>query len=677
MKYSEKVKVKEECENTGESGKKPFIVLFLISLFTIHLLLLTLSCFAEEAQTVITADRLEYSGEMKKYVATGSVTIERDGAVLRSAEITYYEDSSEAVVPGHLTYSDPETSISAEKAEMNLDAKTGRLVGAEVFYKKYNYHIGGREIEKRGEDYYFSPEATFTTCDAPVPAWCFKGKEVNAVIDKRLTSRDTSFRIKDLPVFYTPYLWASLIKERQTGLLMPLVGNSSSRGFSLSLPFYWAISENRDATFVLDGFSKRGIGTGLEYRFIEPGGISGNWWAYHIRDTELDKDFLEVRGSYENRHPDGLGGYLNINFVNAKDFYREFSSRREVRIMRYLESVGELNLPLPDSRLYLLSQYSQDLLSETDVVPQRLPEIGYVRNYTQLGGFMLSAYLNAANFWSEKGVSAGRVDIYPKLLHSMGKDFVLTQSVALRDTAYSYYGEQDAGKITQRAAFEYDATGHTRLYKKYSSFTHIIEPSVRYHFIYSSDNELPVLDSAELYGKTSNIELSVLNRGLIGGRQLFAIRLTQPLDTYNGNRPFLPLQLDMNFNTPLPLTLEATYDVNTGKIETVTSDVGFKVFKANITVGERYNRQEDVFMYTTYVAFSPHKLIDVTGQLWYDAKGGGLRDLTLNMRYKKQCWSVRIEAVKRPGDFTMKVLFDLAGLSSRSPRALPGYSPTL
>ncbi|MDA8106761.1 MAG: LPS assembly protein LptD [Nitrospiraceae bacterium] len=674
---SKRVKVKEKCENTGKNLNKPFIFLFLISLFTLHLSLFTLSCFAEEAQTVITADKLEYFGEMKKYVATGSVTIDREGAVLRSAEITYYEDSSEAVIPGHLTYNDPETSITAEKAEMNLDARTGRLVGAEVFYKKYNYHISGREIDKRGEDYYFSPDATFTTCDAPVPAWCFKGRDVNAVVDKRLTSRDTTFRIKDLPVFYTPYLWASLIKERQTGLLMPLVANSSTRGFSLSLPFYWAISENRDATLVLDSFSKRGIGTGLEYRFIEPGEISANWWAYHIRDTELDKDFWEVRGSYENRHSTGLGGYLDVNYINYKDFYQVYSSRWNVKIMRYLESVGELNLPLPDSRLYLLSQYSQDLKNDTSVVPQRLPEVGYVRNYTPLGDFMLSASLNAANFWSEKGVSAGRVDIYPKLLHSMGKDFVVTQSVALRDTAYSYYGEQDPGKVTQRAAFEYDVTGHTRLYKKYSSFTHIIEPSVRYHFIYSSDNSLLVLDSAELYGKTSNVELSVLNRGLIGGRQLFAIRLTQPLDTYNGNRPFLPLRLDMNFNTPLPLILEATYDVNTGKIETLTSDVGFKVFDANFAVGERYNRQEDVFMYTTYVAFSPHKLVDVAGQLWYDAKGGGLRNLTINMRYKKQCWGFRVEAVKTPGDFTMKVLFDLNGLSSRSPRGLPGYSPTL
>ena len=50
---------------------------------------------------------------------------------------------------------------------------------------------------------------------------------------------------------------------------------ASTRGFGLHLPFFWAISENRDATFVLDAYSKVGIGEGMEYRFVEPGDVKG------------------------------------------------------------------------------------------------------------------------------------------------------------------------------------------------------------------------------------------------------------------------------------------------------------------------------------------------------------------------------------------------------------------
>ncbi len=643
-------------------------------LLTIYCSLLASVCFA--GNTVISSDKLEYFGETKKYVATGSATVERDGAVLKSDEITFYEDSSEAVAFGRVQYNDADASIKAARAEMNLDAKTGTLLDAEVFFKKYNYHISGKEIEKRAEDYYYSPDATFTTCDAPLPEWCFKGKDVNAVAEKKVTASNATFRIKDLPVLYTPYLLAPLLKDRQTGFLIPLVSNSKKRGLSLTLPFYWAFAENRDLTFVLDAYSKRGIGTGLEYRFVEPGGATGNWWAYHIYDTELEKDFWEVRGLYENRHSEGLGGYLSVNLVNDKEFYQQFSTRRDIRTLRYLESTGELNLPLNDSRLYLLSQYWQDLKGDTSTVPEKLPEAGYVLNYTPVGDFLLSALMNVANVWRENGASAERVDIYPRILHSMGKDVVLTQAVALRETAYYFYQGEETDNLKQRAAFEYDGIVHTRLYRSYSSFTHIIEPSVRYHFIYSSSNDLPLLDSTELFGKTSNIELSILNRAVVKGTELFAVRLTQPVDTYSG-RPFQPLRLDVAVRSPLPLTMEATYDVYSGKLDTVTSAVSFKVFKADLTFGQRYNRKDDIMMFTTYMGFSPLKALQIAGQAWYDAKGPGLRDVRVDIKYEKQCWGVRLEAVKSPGDFTMKVLFDLTGITGRSQMKMREYSPTL
>jgi LPS-assembly protein len=650
---------------------------YAILLFAIHSLALAFVCFAgEDGGTVITSDKLEYFGESKKYVATGSATVQRDGAVLKSDEITFHEETSEASAVGGVSYNDPETSIKAARAEMNLDAKTGTLFDAEVFYKKYNYHISGKEIEKRAEDYYYSPEATFTTCDAPVPAWCFRGRDVNAVVEKKLTARDTTFRIKDLPAFYTPYLWAPLLKDRQTGFLLPLVANSTARGVSVTLPFFWAIAENRDATVVIDAYSKRGLGTGLEYRFIEPGGANGNWWAYHIKDTSLEKDFWEVRGLYENRRPESLGGYLNVNYVNDKDFYQQFSSRRDIRTLRYLESTGELNLPMNDSRLYLLSQYWKDLRDDTSIVPQKLPEAGYVLNYTPLGDFLFSASVNAANFWRENGTSAGRIDIYPRILHSLGKDVVLTQAVALRETAYSLYKNEDADNFRQRGAFEYDGVVHTRLYKSYASFTHIIEPSVRYHFIYSASDTLPLFDSTELFGKTSVIELGILNRAIAKGKELLAVRLTQPVDTYSG-RPFQPLRLEVAVRSPVPLALEATYDLYSGSLDTVTSMVGFQAFKADFVFGQRYNRKDDIMMYTAYVGLSPFKSLQLSGQAWYDAKGPGLRDVVFDVKYQQQCWGLRFEAVKSPGDFTMKVLFDLTGITSRSQMKMREYSPTL
>jgi LPS-assembly protein len=621
---------------------------------------------ASEQPIAITAEKLEYFAAEKKYVAIGSVRVEKDGAVITSDRMIYYDASSDLVAEGDVKYDDENFFITAARAEVNMGSETGVLYDAEILYKMDNYHLKGERIEKLGKDSYYSPDAAFTTCDAPLPAWCFRGKEVKAVIGERIRAKDVSFRIRGLPVLYSPYFSASLSTERKTGFLRPGFGHSDARGFELSLPFFWAIAENRDATFVLDGFSKRGVGTGLEYRFVRPGGISSNWWVYHIRDSELNKDFLEITALHEERHSDRMGGYLNINYVNEEEFYREFNPYREIRIQRFLESTGEINVPFENSRLYLLSQYRVDLGGGTNDVSQRLPEAGYVLNYSGLGHALVSASLDASHFWRDDGVSVLRTDVYPQILHSAGRDVVLSQKAALRGTSYSFY-RQAAGEENSvlRAAFEYEAVGHTRFFRNYASFTHVIEPAIRYHFISSSEDDLPVFDSTELFGRTSEVEFSIVNRGMAGGRELLVLRLSQAIDTDGGDRPFLPLRLDAVIQYPLPLRMEATYDVHAGEMETVTSELAIPFFNGNLYVGERYNRKEDILMYTAGGEFSPHRSIQMAGSVWYDAERDGLRDLFLTLRYLRQCWGIKVEAVKRPGDFSLRVLVELLGLGAR------------
>jgi LPS-assembly protein len=579
--------------------------------------------------------------------------------------VTYREDTSDVSAQGRVFYYDPDIAMEAGKAELNLERKTGRLFDANIFYEKKNVYLSGEEIEKRGENSYYSPAAAFTTCDAPVPAWCFRGKDVDLVLGEKVKAKDVSFRIKDVSVLYTPYLWSPLLTTRQTGFLMPVISQSETRGFGLHIPFFWAISENRDATFVLDTYSKLGIGEGMEYRFVEPGGVKGYAWAYHIRDSEVNTDYWEVKGLYEHRSAEGAGGFLNINILNEKDFYRSFSTQLSTRTKRFLESTGELNLPLNNSRLYLLSQYWIDLKDDTADVAQKLPEAGYVLNYTKIGSFLASGSLSATNFWRDGGLSTGRMDLYPRLLHSFGRDFVVSQKAAVRATSYSFYNEgSSAESDVLRTAFQYDIVGHTRLYKRYDSFLHVLEPSVGYHYISTSDNDLPVFDVTELYKKTSLIELSLLNRIITDGTEVATVRLTQGMDTNNGDRPFLPLRLDVAINNKRPMKLTATYNVYTGSLETASSEFHLNILNAGVFLGQTYNRRENIMLFKAGLGFSPYKGIQFFGSAWYDAAGGGLRDMHVTVRYQRQCWGLRFEMIKRPGDVTTLFMVELAGINS-------------
>jgi LPS-assembly protein len=634
----------------------------LITLFTAaYCLVFTANCSAEE-QTIITSETLEYIKEMSTYIAKGNVKIQRADTIIEADEMRYKEQTSEIIAVGAVRYSDSdtETSITANRAELNLEAKTGMLYNAEIFYRKDNYRISGKEIEKKGDKYYFSPEATFTTCDGPVPAWCFRGKNIDAVAGEELKAKDVTFRIKDVPVFYTPYFRAAILTERQTGFLTPVIGYSKTRGAHLNTPFFWAISENRDATIVVDIYSKRGIGEGLEYRYIEPKNINGKWWLYHLRDNTLDKNFYELKALHEQRTTGGIGGFLNINLVNEKEFYREFKTNLEVRTNRFLESTGEITLPFSNSRVYLLSQYWIDLKENSKPVPQKLPEAGFILNPAKTGPFWFSATTTLSNFWRDEGVNGQRLDIYPRVLHKFGSDVVVLQTLGLRETAYSLHKGED--NSLHREAVEYSIVAHTRLLKKYESFTHVLEPSIGYTLITDSE-DLPLFDSTELFKKTSTVELSLLNRFINNSGEFMVLRASQGFDSYLGDRPFLPLRLEIGIKKPISMRFDASYDVNTGRVESINSDLWMKVSKTTISAGQRYNRQGDILTYVSSIGLYPYKSLYMEGRLWYDAKEREVKDVSLNVKYTSQCWGVNLEFIKKPGDFTAAVMFELKGIS--------------
>jgi LPS-assembly protein len=640
-------------------------------LFPVHYALCTNNCFAADTETVITSDTLEYFSETGDYVAKGSVTIKQEAATAHADEMIYHEDTGNVHAEGNVRFDDPSASGNADKADLNMEKKTGTLYGAKILFKEENYHLSGSMIERKSENEFYSrDQAGFTTCNGIPAAWCFRGREVDLVAGDRLTARDASFRIRNIPVLYSPFLYMPVLTERKTGLLMPIVSVSNTRGFGLLIPFYWAISENRDATFVLDTYTKRGIGTGLEYRFIEPDGVKSEWWLYHIRDRELHKDFIEVKALHENRTGRGMEGFLSINYVNEQDFYREFNPNKEKQIQRFLQSTGEFSIPLEHARLYLLGQYWVDLNNDTGNVPQKLPEIGYVLNYTRFGSVLVSAEATGTNLWRENGISAQRLDIYPKVLHSLGRDVVLSQTIAARGTAYAFHQNDNDNEQsnTLRAGFEYDGNIHTRLYRKYNAFTHVIEPMVRYHFISSSDDDLPVFDEKELFKITSRIEFSIMNRIIARGKELVSVRVTQPIDTYEGDRPFMPLQLDIGIRNPLPLMISATYDVHTGSIKTVSSEITIPYALGAVTFSQRYNKDQDIRIYKAGLTMRPVKAVQMGVEAWYDAKGEGLTNLSANLQYVSQCWGVRLHVSQTPIAFSVMGMIDLYGITAKRPK---------
>jgi len=640
----------------------------LLAVFLVFTILCSL--FTNAWAAAISSDTMEYFREEDKYILTGNVKIEREDSTLKADKIIFYQKTSDAEAEGNVVYEDPDALINTEKAEINLDTKTGRLYNAVVFFKKGNYWITGDNLSKIKKDHYYASSATFTTCDAKQdskPDWCFKGRDVDIIVGKKFTAKDVTYNIKGLPVLYSPYLWAPIKSERQTGFLFPTIGNSSTKGFRFSPSFFWAIDDNKDATFYIDYYTKRGVGIGAEYRYLDFNG-RGEWNAYYIKDRELEKDFFELTGlsRYET---DKIKGYLEINYVNEDLFYKEYSAMVETRIKRFLQSTGEISLPMTNSRLYLLGQYWIDLNGEEKTIPQRLPELSHIINPLNIGPLMLTMSSSISNFYREEGPKGQRIDITPTFSYSIGDKIQLFQSISLKANLYNLEDASSYGSFLHKETFQYNANALLRFKKQYESFTHIIEPSIQYTFI-PETNEMPFFDSTELFDKTSVIQLSVLS-SIASKNMTLNMRLIQPYDL-NSDNGLMPTKLEAYVRSrPFSLRFDAAYDFEDGKLEDLNSEIGFEVAeKTKLKIGQNFNRDEKIMLYKAAVDSVLSQKWAVNAAAWYDAKGGGLRDSIIKTSYTKQCWALHLIFSRKPGhdgrpvDYSFVLFIELKGLGT-------------
>lgn len=668
---------------------------------------------------------MEHFKEEDKYVATGNVKLEKDKTVVYADRAVLFEKAAYVEVEGHVIYEDPTTLINSERAELSLDTRTGKMYNAVILLKdqkakagaggKIDFWVNSDKVEKIDDSHYYATAATFTSCEtiaevegrykspyenkvfgADSPDWCFKGSNVDILIGDRVAGKNMVYRVDGLPLLYSPYFRLPVGKDRETGLLTPLFGNSSVKGFQFSPKFFWAIDENKDATLSLDYYSKRGTGEGLEYRYLDFDD-KGKWSVYHLSDSVEHKTNLVFKGSHDQMFGD-IKTYVDINYVNQWDYYNQFSTQRSERIERYTQSSGEISVPFKDSRLYLLGQYWVDLQQPPQLqtpplpaqpnVAQRLPELGYVVNTTSIGPLLFSMNSSIANFTrsTNPGVQSldinsatgQRLDINPTISYTFGDWVQFFQSLSLDETAYklSNMGTTIGTTTTigtanstvssdpHRETLQYTAKALTRFFKQYESGTNSIEPSISYSFNPAfTTHPLPLFDSVDWANKiagnnnkSSLGQIAVLDTLTLKSVSI-STRLIQPYDltAVAPAHPLQPTELDWSISHgPYSLNLTMTDDLNTMIVQTFNGSLSATVYPGTTaSIGRYYTYAAPPAVSTEQYSFSVTSVVSKTltaaANVFYDSNVG-LRDYALHAIYTKQCWSIDASFQRKPPD---------------------------
>ncbi len=617
------------------------------------------------AQAEMSADSLEGTGEVFKL--EGNVLIRRGDVVIRAERAQYDRSTGDINASSGFVYEDEQMSVSASSAALNLDTGQGTLYNAHVFFKEDGSRISGAEIRRESPERYFIQKGEVTSCEGLPPAWCFRGRDFDVEVGERLVARGVTFRIRNVPVFYTPYAWVPIVTQRRSGLLPPTFGYRDSTGAYYRQPIYWAPVENRDVTLNLDYHSDRAFGQGLEYRYVEGPLHKGDMYGYHLRDSVRKVDFYEGH-AFHRAGGETIEGFYDVNFVNRQDYFRIYEPYIEQSARRFLYSRGEVWANLGSSRLYVRSRYYQDMdenVSNREVL-QELPGAGLHLAPFGLGPLVLGGEARTSKFRRSIGYEGERTDGVITGMLRLGHGPVLAQSGSLRRV---YYSVSDAGNEERfyNTQYEYRAEGLFALRGAFDSVSHVVEPSAYYARRGREGEPPPLLDGTELFDETELVGVNMTNRFLGKKREFVTSRIVQEYNLEeNVEDRWLPLVFDLAIKGYLTVETLLAYDHYEERLSRAETRLSLKMGETHLSAGQSYTRELNVEYYRFGVRQELGDAWELGASARYDAaevnEADKLREVSAVVGYTAQCWGVRLEGIRHPDDSLFYLTVSLAGI---------------
>lgn len=251
----------------------------------------------ESSPIRVSADR-STSTSQTRHALEGDVEILQGSRSLRAERVELDQDGQRGNASGDIRIREPGLLLRGESATMKMDS--GDMTLDDARFVLYETRIRGEadRLEKLGDRFIGLERGSLTTCEPDSDAWQFKGQDINIYPEKHYgTARHARMEVFNVPVFYTPYLRFPVGDQRQTGFLYPSFGHSSRNGIEASVPFYWNIAPNMDATITPEYMQERGTLWNLEWRHLS------RYFETQVAGGYLDED----RGRGDGRQRDVTG----------------------------------------------------------------------------------------------------------------------------------------------------------------------------------------------------------------------------------------------------------------------------------------------------------------------------------------------------------------------------------
>jgi len=254
---------------------------------------------------------------------------------LRANSASFDQITNEVSATGDIELRESGLLLKSDAAVFNSKTGTGSLYNAEFVFYGSHARGGAAEIRRESETVTHLEEGYYTRCAPASRAWVLRASDIE--IDQGSgegKARDAQLRLWDVPVFWSPYLAFPLSDQRRSGLLFPNVSTStSSGGLDFTVPWYWNIAPNWDATIAPRYITSRGVALEGEARHLNRFSewvASGSW----IDDRDYGDTRWLVSLNERGNLPHHWDHQLYFTQVSDDDYLKDLSGATSLDLKR-------------------------------------------------------------------------------------------------------------------------------------------------------------------------------------------------------------------------------------------------------------------------------------------------------------------------------------------------------
>jgi LPS-assembly protein len=369
----------------------------------------------EKLPTYVTGDRVEGHTDLDT-VIEGHAQLRRGDTVIRADRLEYYQPDDLARARGNVHINRAGDVYEGPLLELKVEAFEGFFNQPRYRFLRNNAYGEADRVDFIDDKRAVVRNATYTTCQRRpgpswMPDWILRAASIRIDNEEEVGQASGAvLSFKGLPILPVPDLSFPLSDKRKSGLLPPTIGLDSLSGVELTVPYYWDIAPNRDATLYPTLMTKRGVDLAGEFRYLEPA------YAGQVRADYMPNDLLRQRNrwGYAILHnglistplPSPLGLNLNLNRVSDDNYWRDFSRSTESLTQRLLAndgtlawSLGNFSVSARALKWQTLQDVSAPIVPPYDRVPQLVGHYGFAN---LPGGLQASIDADYTKFESDR-----------------------------------------------------------------------------------------------------------------------------------------------------------------------------------------------------------------------------------------------------------------------------------